>query len=539
MQPIAQKLPEPVGKPIYNGGNPIVPLSPAGGIRNIQIIYHAIKNCDGNQKLRAGYTWNGRPYLEFVEKKKSHIGKIEAYNICEQRRELNNILANTADTALSKLKNLDTPNRRIVETFRDDLRHALPTADLRVRDVRRLLQRLDSSYEKERLRQEKTAALRARLGSSPMDKLNATRQRMRQFVNLDPTLRSALCNVLRNPEDDDNQVAAAALGALRRLLKRVLNTRGATVGGEVRKTAGDRDLQWFALRWKEFRNPHDPNSPTVRTAAFVFDAFPWCRLLDETASKILKAERRHVRVSGSVSDGLNNLQVVYRREDSLPRDTLPTSDSSTTPERRMPSEASTTDSSLVMSSPVQQPDRRAVSTPADSPLSVNLRHQSVAHAAKPAMPESGVLPLNNNSAESVSTTEWDPAAELQLEYPQRLMLFDFAEQSDGSDTFESHEALTSGEAASTESPLSENLRHQSVVHTAPPAMPASGVRQSNNDSVEPVPTTESESDIELQLELPQRLKRFASSDNLSEIKAYESSEVFPGKAAPTKKPSNN
>lgn len=388
---------KPVSDPIYNNGNPIVPLSPSGSLRNIEVLYQALKGCDGHQRLRAGYTWNGRPYVAFVEKKKSHIGKIEAHNVRAQRRELNHILAGMAEAAVHKLTGIHSPDKQMLEKYRDEMRNALPVTDLRVRDVRNFLRRLDERHTSGPARQDKIQKLRERYRFSPAEKHVAYRQRIKQFQAMDLEVRSRLIQALEHADDDSSAIATAALAAVDRLFRKALKKSGTPLAVIAKNSSADGDLQCFAKRWTRFREPIDSSTNFYRMASFKFAAYPWCRLLDEAAANVLKASHRHVHVSGGVRAGLNNLQVLFRRKSDAQPDLDSRRTTAVLPRRLAFTPMSRSDSSLVASTPQKEGISRTQFGSPTSPMAQRLPANS--HSEAPTL-----LPLSPGSSSATTTT---------------------------------------------------------------------------------------------------------------------------------------
>lgn len=146
MQPTYPNRITPALQPICNNGRPIQMLSPSVGVRNLLTIYDAIKHCDSSQRLRAGFTWEAKPFLAFASKKSCFAGKIKSQNIQAQRKLFRDIMGKVSDAEFQALKDLDPNERAIVQNFVNKIRLDIRTSDLKVRDIKAALRIISSSY---------------------------------------------------------------------------------------------------------------------------------------------------------------------------------------------------------------------------------------------------------------------------------------------------------------------------------------------------------------------------------------------------------
>ncbi len=359
-----------VSQPVYNDGNPIVTLSPSGSARNIQIVYQALQHCDPKQRLRAGYTWNGQPYIAFVSKPKYFAGTLKTHNIRQQRQELMNILANVSDVGLQVLTNLRSAEKTGIKAFKGSMQSRAAGSDLRVRDVLQALELLSQRYESLQSGTQAARERRGRLSASPVERRHFTEQRVAQFLNADPAIKAALCEALSLPEDRGQAVAQAAFAAVTRLLSDA-HQKGETASHVAKVATRDRELQTFALRWTALRHPRNTDGSPRHIP---FGQHAWSLTLDRLAALIMKSaglQQAHAQqvAQGPRSVGLSPVQV------NSPAHLHTVSGASGKANRPsdISSSASGTESSLVRSSPARPQRLQARPSPAPSPSMIYLR----------------------------------------------------------------------------------------------------------------------------------------------------------------------
>ncbi len=300
----------PVGNHIYNGGKDVAKLSALDRAVSVRTIYEAIRYRDPAQRLRAGYTGEGDPYLAFVSKKSFFAGTIKAYNIVQQRLELRNILFKVCEAGLSSLKNLPVHERTVVTGFRDQMRAGDPTRDLRVRDVLPVVKMLANRTERNQIRNERQINLRQTYSPTVADRRRIEQQRITQFLQEGHPTREILRKALTRDQDKGPEVAQRAVSALVRLFIKIQTTKGAPLQRIATIRASDENLKIFAERWMYLR---DPRPATRKIPSVPFCDHPWSLVLDKVAKLVLRAAATQNPQRGQIDGSVDPVRTIYTK----------------------------------------------------------------------------------------------------------------------------------------------------------------------------------------------------------------------------------
>lgn len=298
----------PVAEPRYNEGK-IAPISPsADSKRNGKLIYDAIKNRDPGQRLRAGYTWKGEPYIAFVSKKSWLVGKNEAYNIQQQRRELMNIFATVCDNSLTTPNNLSNTEKVEVMNFSTLMKHGAPR-DLKVRDVIGVMKTLSDHYEQRESSKNNNVRRTIAAARTPKDDRKNRETRIAAFLQRDSGTNELLCKSLSRSKDDADAVKAS-VASMAKLFTALQQGKDGSLDGIIVRSINDKSLLDFAVRWTELRKANKDHSKKR------FDKFAphsWSKLMDQVTAQLLEAAQSRDQHSKKGVEGANDRSVIYVR----------------------------------------------------------------------------------------------------------------------------------------------------------------------------------------------------------------------------------
>ncbi len=383
MLPASRPSLVPISNPLYNNGNPIVMLSPSGSERNARIIYEAIRHCDQDQRVRAGYTWRAEPYLAFVSKQSCIAGKIKAYNICQQRRELMSILCQVCDAGLAEL-NLTSVESAAIVKFRNQMQSGAINRDLKVKDVIQAMTVLATRGEKKQIKDDRTARQRALFAPTSEDLRHIQTKRITQFLQEGRPTRELLRNALRRDQDKGLEVARRAVAALVRLFIKVQTTRGAPLKRITLISARDENLKTFADRWTYLRNASTKGG---KSRPVLLCDRPWSLLLDKVAELVINAARTRTSQVSAIGGGRPVDRAIHARSIASPDARSPAIASATGHAKPVStSPDSSEESDVLVASPVQNSKYLSHPTPAPSPMTVSLREVETSFKAPSPSP---------------------------------------------------------------------------------------------------------------------------------------------------------
>ncbi len=300
-----------------------VPLSPSGNVKNIRVICTALRQRSDGDIVRAGYTPNGKPFVEFLRKKSMAVScDKNAIDVRKQRDEFARILWNTAETASRSFKYATLEQSNAIFLLKMASRSIPIGRDFRVRDIKPYIEILNRAYQ-----QGITKAWQEReidpYREEPSHRKKIRKQRAKQFLNMAPATRLHLVNSLIRPQDKGPEKAIAAVKAMEEFMRHYLNPKESH-REMVRKVKDNEDLQFFCHRWIA-DHPLSKSKGSIYHSDHKFEPYSWPRLLDLVCPLIVKEHRRHVVLQPRGDSRFGRDGMMFQRSSSQVSTKLPDS----------------------------------------------------------------------------------------------------------------------------------------------------------------------------------------------------------------------